>query len=264
MNNKTAISTTILSNPVMQYFFEEEVPSEQRHFEDPFSLSQKVLNCGHAQSEVLMFEKRSETRRGKEQVTDLHVSGIFRRIVTAPLNGLLKPKPEKTSHMGTRHTVLHFPAFKRLFPERGLPVGKGCGLYWISPLKVEYTAHRTRGPSEGDRIISTFWIEFKNGTKGATGFMDLIKANGGFSRWHVYPSGDVTSADLYSDHRNNHDAFRTLMVNILQFEIKSDVANAPSGDIGIIKTQWGKGAQTARQSGASLTPVVPPHAPTQQ
>jgi hypothetical protein len=262
MNNKTAISTAILSNPVMQYFFEKEVPSEQRHFEDPFSLSQKVSNCPHAQSEVFMFEKRSEMRRDKDQGTDLNVSGIFRRFMTAPLNGFMKPKPEKTSHLGIRHTVSHFPAFKRLFPERGLSVGKGCGLYWITPLKVEYTAHSTRKPSQGDRIISTFWIEFKNGTKGETGFMDLVKANGRFSRWHIYPSGDVTSADLYSEHRNNHDAFRTLMANILQFEIKSQ--STTRRDTRIVKTQWRKGVQTMNQSGASFAPIMPPHASTRQ
>jgi hypothetical protein len=264
MNNKTAIPTTMLSNPVTRYFFGEGVTSEHTHFEDPFSLSRKVLNCGHARSEVFMFEKRRELREEREQVADLNASGIFRRIVTTHLNGLRKPKPEKICPMGTRHVVSHFPAFNRLFPEGGLQFGKGYGLYWIRPLKVEYTEQGSRGPSEGDRIVSTFWIQFKNGTKGETGFMDLMKGNGGFSRWHIYPSGEVTSADLYPEHRNNHDAFRALMANILQFEIQSEVNDTPRGDIRLTKTQRLMDVQAARQSGAPLPPVVPPNASARQ
>ncbi len=264
MNSKTPIPTTMLSNPVTRYFLGEGVTSEHANFEDPFSLSRKVLNCSHARSEVFMFEKGRELQEEKEQVTDFNASGIFRRIVTAHLNGLKKPKPEKTCHMGTRHVVSHFPAFNRLFQEGGLQFGKGYGLYWVRPLKVEYTAQGSRGPSEGDRIISTFWIQFKNGTKGETGFMDLMKGNGGFSRWHIYPSADVTSADLYSEHRNNHDAFRTLMANILQFEIQSEVNDAPRGDIRLTKTQRRDGVQAAMQSGAALPSVVAPHASKRQ
>ena len=256
MNNEIAIPTTILSNPVTRYFFGEEVASEHARFEDPYSLSRKVLNCAHTRSEAFMFEKGHELREEREQVTDLSASGIFRRIVTAPLNSLRKPRTERPCHMGTKHAVSHFPAFNRLFPEGGLQFGKGYGLYWIRPLKVEYTAQGSRGPSEGDRIISTFWIQFKNGTKGETGFMDLMKGNGGFSRWHIYPSGDVTSADLYSEHRSNHDAFRSLMANILQFEIQSEVDDAPSADIRLTKTHRRKGVQAAGQIAAPLLPFM--------
>jgi hypothetical protein len=211
-----------------------------------------------------MFEKGCERRRVEEPLTGPHDPGLLRRIVIAPLNGLRKPRPEKTWHMGTKHTISHFSAFKRLFPEGGLQVGKGYGLYWIRPLKVEYTAQGSRGPSEGDRVVSTFWIEFKNGTKGETGFMDLMKGNGGFSRWHIYPSGDVTSSDLYSEHKNNHDAFRTLMANILQFEIQSEVNDAPRGDIRLTKAQRRMAVQADSQSGAPLPPVAQPNASMRQ
>jgi len=264
MNNKAAVPTTMLSSPVARYFFGEGVAPEQVLFEDPFSLSRKVLNCGHARSEVFMFERRPHLRKEEEPLTGLHDSGLLRRIVAAPLNGLRKPRPEKRLQMGTKHAISHFPAFKRLFPVGGLQVGKGCGLYWIRPVRVEYTAHGSRGPVEGDRIISTFWIEFKNGTKGETGFMDLMRGNGGFSRWHIYPSGEVTSADLYSEHRNNHDAFRTLMANILQFEIQSEVNDAPRGDIRLAKAQRPMGVQASEQSGAPLHPFVPPSASARQ
>jgi hypothetical protein len=211
-----------------------------------------------------MFEKRREPQEEREQVTNLNASGIFRRMVTAPLNSLRKPRPERTAHVGTKHVVSHFPAFNRLFPKGGLQVGKGYGIYWIRPLKVEYIAHGSRGPSEGDRIISTFWIQFKNGTKGETGFMDLMKRKGGFSRWHIYPSGDVTSADLYSEHRNNHDAFRSLMADILQFEIQSGMRDAPKGDIQPTRTHRHKGVQGASQSAAPLPPFVQADRSTRQ
>jgi len=264
MSDKTPVPRNILNNPVMRYFFGEDVASEAVHFEDPFSLARKVSICGHARSEVFMFEKRQGFQEDREPVTDLNSSGIFRRIVTAHLNGLRKPKPEKTCHMGTRHVVSHFPAFNRVFPHGGLQVGKGYGLYWIRPLKVEYASHGSRGPSEGDRVISTFWIEFKNGTKGETGFMDRMKGDGGFSRWHIYPSGDVRSADLYSEHRNNHDAFRTLMADILQFEIRSEAGEAPRGDRRLTNAQRLKGFQAAGRNPAPRQTVLQTAAPTRQ
>lgn len=138
--------------------------------------------------------------------------------------GRKPPRPPRNQAFvcGTKYTVDEFPAFYRSFPQNGLPVGKGKGLYWINPVRVEFKDYDFNGVSSGDELICTFSINFRDGLRGEAGYMDRIKPDGDFSRWHIYPCGDIISADLYQDHRIKHDIFRSLMGKILLGEIYPD------------------------------------------
>lgn len=221
----TGHSKKLLIEDIAGKFWNRDSHSRVK-LESPFGLFKKILACAKTQSFPLT--PISVHRSSKEK----HLQGTG---ASGPsmLPGLKRiwaeirkkwyahhhPNPPQP---GIKYVLAHFPSFENHFPERGIPVGQGEGLHWIRPIRIEFKDFSSDGITPGDELVCTFSIHFKHDLRGLVGYMDRIKTDKDFSRWHIYPCGDIISSDIYRDHRLKHDLFRTLMGSILLGEIHPD------------------------------------------
>ncbi len=194
--------------------------------ETPFDIFNKMLSCPQTKSSPLiaMPDGPGSLKNSQHLTMETKHSVIeLTRKFFAVVRGKRETADrENASQTGTKCVLNHFPAFNRHFPGREIAVGKGSGLCLVSPVRVEFKGLKPNEFSVGDELTCTFAIHFRDGLRGQVGYMDRIKPNREFSRWHIYPCGDVISADLYQDHRLKHDMFRTLMGHILLGEISPE------------------------------------------
>lgn len=194
--------------------------------ETPIDIYNKIQACERTRSSSILSMSGFSTSVGNQSYpkdeTGLSVLEITRRFWTG-LTGKRRPAGQETaSENGTKYVLDYFPAFEACFSEKGIAVGSGTGLCRVRPVRVHFKDFDSDGISPGDELTCTFAIQFGDGTREQVGYMDRIKPSLDFSRWHIYPCGDVLSADLYHDHRFKHDMFRTLMGHILEGEIDPD------------------------------------------
>lgn len=194
--------------------------------ETPFDIYNKMVTCVRTRSSSILpvpgccasFENQPYLK----DETKLSVREITKRFWTG-LRGKRRPAEQETApEPGTKYVLDYFPAFEDCFPGKGIAIGKGTGLCWVRPIRVHLKDFASDGISPGDELTCTFAIQFRDGLREQIGYMDRIKPSLDFSRWHIYPCGDVITADLYHDHRFKHDMFRTLMGHILEGEIDPD------------------------------------------
>ena len=194
--------------------------------ETPFDIYNRMITCVRTRTSSILpapgYSAPLENEPYLKDKTRLSVREITKRFWTG-LRGKRQPAEQKTApETGTKYVLDYFPAFEDLFPGKGIAIGKGTGQCWVRPIRAHFKDFQSDGISSGDELTCTFAILFKDGLREQVGYMDRIKQSLDFSRWHIYPCGDVISADIYDDHRFKHDMFRTLMGHILEGEINPD------------------------------------------
>ncbi len=223
---------TLLRDGIAFQFWNYSDTIEQESLETPSDLIQKTLT--YAQ-----IVKRTGRIRDYEQNPSYRLNGggtqedgsLFsraKRICKVILERLSTPANSAGPAFERHYLIEDFPVFSAHFPQNGIAVGTGNGLHWIRPVRIQFKISGPDGISAGDELTCTFALRFRDGLGGHVGYMDRIKSEGEFSRWHIYPGGDIISADLYRDHRITHDLFRTLMGNILRGEIDPCCYREPS------------------------------------
>ncbi|MBW1723535.1 MAG: hypothetical protein JRJ78_15975 [Deltaproteobacteria bacterium] len=207
----------LLREEIAYHFWNQDKSIPGVILEKPFDLYQKISNCPRTITFPLAPDKG---RAGRGALREGDGSRVSRRQrILAGFKGKLQTSRQtERSGSGILYVVEDFPIFDRHFPDLGIAVGKGEGLHWIRPVRTEFKDFQSDGFSPGDELTCSFILQFRDGLRGRVGYMDRIKSSGRFSRWHIYPCGDIISADLYPDHRLKHDLFRTLMAYILYGE----------------------------------------------
>ena len=194
--------------------------------ETPFDIYNKIRTCERTRSSAIPSLAGSSASltnpHDSKGATRFSVREMTKRFWTGISGKRPSAEQEKVPRTGIKYALDYFPAFEDCFSGKGMTIGKGSGLCWVRPIRVHFKDFNSDGISPHDELTCTFAIHFKDGLRKQVGYMDRIKPTLGFSRWHIYPSGEVISADLYHDHRFKHDMFRTLMGHILEGEIDPD------------------------------------------